>query len=165
MGSPLPSRAGGRTDYVGDRGGRRIRRPSRGPGPRRGLLRLPGLPFAGHRQAAGPEPGLLGRVPGGDGRRTGDGSLGPGGSESDPRLPVHLLRQGFVEAPPEDQVRPNLPIGEIFLDVRLVLLVTIFFFTLAALYSSRSQRSLNRMPSARPASLATLRSRKRRRSS
>ena len=29
-----------------------------------------------------------------------------------------------------------MPIGEIFLDMRLVLLVTIFFFALAALYSS-----------------------------
>ena len=29
-----------------------------------------------------------------------------------------------------------MPIGEIFLGVRLVLLVTVFFFALAALYSS-----------------------------
>mgnify|MGYP003725516111 FL=1 len=29
-----------------------------------------------------------------------------------------------------------MPIREIFLDVRLVLLVTVFFFALAALYSS-----------------------------
>ena len=37
-------------------------------------------------------------------------------------------------------MRPNLPIGEIFLDMRLVLLATIFFFTLAALYSSVGHR-------------------------
>ncbi len=66
----------------------------------RGLLRLPGLPFAGHRQAAGPGPGLLGRDPGVDGRGTGDGPPEPGGSEADPRLPDHPLRKGFVEAPP-----------------------------------------------------------------